>query len=49
MIFFMLLHSFLAIRALADGPILPYCIKRSKTRSNEVLIKAIQFPYVMAI
>lgn len=37
----MSLHYFLAIHALADGPILPYCIKRSKTRSNEVLIKAI--------
>lgn len=35
------LHFFLAIRALLCGAIPPYCLKRSKTRSNEVLIKAI--------
>lgn len=37
----MSLHYFLAIRALLCGAILHYPLKRSKTRSNEVLIKAI--------
>lgn len=41
LIFFMHLHFFLAIRALLCSAILHYPLKRSKTRSNEVLIKAI--------
>ena len=43
------LHFFLAIRALLCGAILHYCLKRSKTRSNEILIKSNTFPYVMAV
>lgn len=38
-----------AIRALLCSAILHYCLKRSKTRSNEVFDKNNTFPYVEVV